>query len=308
MIRTVEDPVECEALWKAFSPHERAWDEWDLMYAFHDRETYHFRFLVQTTDGRQDGLVPLVYDARDDTYELFGGCYPDARVLWVAPDHFAEFYDALPDKTSFFDLQGSWVDEVLRLHPEYEPSFSERDERFYLVPAEFGYDFDHHIGTFSSEKRKGFRYDLRKIRERGPVLRWSDNDESERFIDLCNRRFGAESDYALESGRAELKRVVTELRESGWLRTLTIEMDGSIEAVSMSAHYRSNLIALYSASNADYKNLGKLLNVETIQEGCRLRVDEINYMTGMTWKAAWNMKSEPTRTMRKPARPSAPGD
>jgi len=46
-----------------------------------------------------------------------------------------------------------------------------------------------------------------------------------------------------------------------------------------------------------------LLNVEAIQEACRLRVDEVSFMTGMKWKADWRMKGEPCLTMRKPPAP-----
>ena len=91
--------------------------------------------------------------------------------------------------------------------------------------------------------------------------------------------------------------------------TVTIEVDGRKEAVSMSLHYGDTWISLYASSNHQVKNLGKLLTVETIQEACRLRVDEISYMTGMQWKANWQMKSEPCLTMRKPQGPWAkPGE
>ncbi|NND44739.1 MAG: GNAT family N-acetyltransferase [Xanthomonadales bacterium] len=305
MIQTLTDEKECRAAWEALSPAARAWDDWDLMYAFHDQDNYRFSFRVLGEDGAPRGLVPLVLDLSDNSYELFGGCYPDNRVLWVQPDDFPALFEALPDNTVFFDLNGPWVESLLAKHPQFAPNFAERDERFFLVPSEFDYDFNNHIAKFSSEKRKGFLYDLRKIRERGPELLWSDADESELFIELCNRRFGADSDYAKEGGKAELRRVIRELRESGCLRTLTIAMDGTKQAVSMSAWYAGALIALYSTSNMEYKNLGKLLNVETIQEGCRLKADEINYMTGMSWKAAWDMNSEAVVTMRKPARPVA---
>lgn len=304
MIRTVTDRDECRRLWHAVSPHRRAWDEWDLMNAFHDDETYRFRFLVRDDDGRIGGLIPLVHDTSDGSHELFGGCYPDARELWVSPQRFDEWFEALPDNTVFFDLAGAQVDEILGHHPRLEPNFAERDQRFFLQPERFDFDFYNHIATFSSEKRKGFLYDLRKVKERNLELRWSDDEECDLFIALCNRNFGEDSDYAMESGQAELRRVLRALREKGWLRTLLISVDGEKQAVSMSAHYQDHLIALYSASNNDIKNLGKLCNVETIQEGCRLRVAEINYMTGMGWKSAWKMESETCRTMRKPARPA----
>ncbi len=302
MIRFTTDVNECKQLWNTFSPHERAWDEWDLMYAFHDEKTYTFNFMVHENEGQADGLIPLVHDTSDGSHELFGGCYPDSRVLWIRNSDFPEFFEQFPDNTMFFDLKGTWVETMLQDFPQYAPNFVEEDQQFYLVPAEFGYDFVNHINTFSIDKRKNFLRDLRKFRERNPELVWSADDESELFFKLSVKNFGADSDHSTEGGKEEVRRVVRELQRSGYLRTLTIAVDGEKQAVSMSALYQNMWIALYSSSNNDFNNLGKLLNSETIQEGCRLRVDEINYMTGMTWKAAWNMKRASCRTMRKPAK------
>ena len=101
----------------------------------------------------------------------------------------------------------------------------------------------------------------------------------------------------------ELRRVIGELQRSGRLKTMTIEVDGATQAVSLSLQHSNKMVALYAASNNDFSNLGKLLNVETIQEACRLRVDEVSFMTGMKWKADWRMKSDPCHTMRKPPGP-----
>lgn len=303
MIRFTTSMEECRSLWQRFSPHIRAWDEWDLMFAFHDEKTYTFNFMVHETNGEPDGLIPLVYDTSDGSHELFGGCYPDSRILWLRIDDFPAYFDQLPDNTVLFDLKGPFVEEILAAHPQYQPNFIEEDQQFYLVPSDFGYDFVNHINTFSKDKRKGFLYDLRKFRETNPELNWSDDDESELFIKLSVKNFGAESDHSTEGGKEEVRRVIRELKRSGYLHTLTVSVGGEKQAVSMSALYGNMWIALYSSSNNDFNNLGKLLNVETIQEGCRLRVDEINYMTGMTWKKAWNMKTMACRTMRKPAKP-----
>lgn len=308
MIYFETDAVKCQALWKQFTPHQRAWDEWDLMYAFHDQATYLFNFMVHETDGKIDGLIPLVKDTSDGSYELFGGCYPDSRILWIDIAHFPEYYDNLPDNTVFFDLKGSFVASILSQYPEYESNFVEQDLQYFLIPAEFDYDFVNHINTFSTDKRKGFLRDLRKIRELNPDLElvWSDTDESELFISLSLKNFGADSDHVTEAGKQEVRRVVSELQELGFLKTLTITIAGVKQATSLSALYNNAWVSLYAGSNNDYKNLGKLLNVETIQEGCRLKVDEVNYMTGMTWKSAWHMKENPCRTMRKPAKKIEP--
>jgi len=300
VIQVEQNPEKCRALWNAVSPGRGPWDDWDLMSAYHDEQLHRLHFLVREEAGQATNLVPLVHDTENDRYLLYGGSYPDARILWVDYDHFPEFFEQLPNRTRFFDLNGLWVDGLLSVHPQYERYFAEREERYFLHPERFGFDFDNHIRHFSPDKRQGFLYDLRKIRERNPLLRWSDDDESDLFAELANRNFGADSDYASDSGRRELARVIGEIRRTGRLRTLTIELDGRKEAVSMSLHYGDTWVSLYAASNRDHKNLGKLLNVETIQGGCRARVSEINYMTGMQWKAAWDMESETCRTMRKP--------
>jgi len=311
MIRTETDIQECKKLWDMFSPAEEAWDDWDIIYAFHDNARHQLNFMLHhpadrpdgPPDGPPDGMIPLVYDSTDNRYMLMAGSYPDCRILWLQTKDFPEIFEHLPDRTVFFDLKGSWVDSLLQHHPQFEGYFTEQEQRYYLVPSDFEFDFYRHIDTFSPDKRQGFLYDLRKIRKSNPVLHWSDDDESNLFIRLCNRNFDAESDYANEEDAKEVRRVVAELKASGRLKTLTIEITGSKEAVSLSLLHKNKMVALYASSNNDFSNLGKLVNVETIQEACRLRVDEISYMTGMQWKAYWKMKSEPCRTMRKPVAP-----
>ena len=56
MIHTETDFEKCRKLWQTFSPQKGAWDDWDLMYAFHDQDNHRFNFLVyQTSDGRAHG-------------------------------------------------------------------------------------------------------------------------------------------------------------------------------------------------------------------------------------------------------------
>ncbi|MDX1499308.1 MAG: GNAT family N-acetyltransferase [Woeseiaceae bacterium] len=304
MIRTETDPAHCRKLWDQFSPGQDPWDDWDLMFAFHDEARHEFNFLVhEAADGSPDGMVPLVKDTTLDRFMLMAGSYPEGRVLWMRVEDFPEFFEAFPDRTVFFDLRQSWGSALLEHHPQYAANFAEQEPRYFLVPAEFGFDFYNHIDTFSSERKQKFLYDLRKIRKHEPKLQWSEDDEADRFIELVNQNFGAESDYAREEDANEVRRVVDELKQSGRLRTLTIEIDGVKQAVSLSLLHGNKMVALYAGSNNDYSNLGKLLNVETIQEACRLRVDEISYMTGMRWKADWKMRSELCYTMRKPPAP-----
>ncbi|MEQ8207335.1 MAG: GNAT family N-acetyltransferase [Woeseia sp.] len=304
MIRTETDLQECRKLWAKFSPQQDAWDDWDLMYAFHDQDKHRLNFLVhQSDDERPNGLIPLVYDTGLNRYMLMGGSYPDGRILWLRHEDFPEFFEQFPERTVLFDLKQSWVSGLLQLYPQFDSYFSEPDLRYFLAPPEFDFNFDKHLDNLPADKKQKFLYDLRNIRKRELTLQWSDKDEADLFIDLVNRNFGAESDYANPEDALEVRRVVRELEGSGRLRTMTIEVDGVRQAVSLSLFHGKKMVALYASSNNDYNNLGKLLNVETINEACRLRVDEISFMVGMQWKANWKMKSEACNTLRKPQGP-----
>jgi hypothetical protein len=304
VIRIETDLQACKKLWETFAPGTETWDDWNLMFAFHDQDKHHFNFLVhENNDGKADGLIPLVHDTTQNRYMLMGGSYPDGRILWLKYEDFPEVFEAFPERTVLFDLRHSWVTELLERFPRFAGNFAEQDMRYHLVPAEFDFDFNNHIDKFEKDKRQKFHYDLRKIRKLEPVLHWSSDNEADLFISLVNRNFGAESDYADEENTKELRRVIDELQRSGRLKTLVIEVEGAKQAVSMSVLHANKMVALYSSSNNDYSNLGKLTNVETVQEACRLRLDEISFMTGMRWKAEWRMNSEPCITMRKPPGP-----
>ena len=279
----------CRSLWDRFSPGEGPWDDWDLIFAFHDEDHHRFHFLVHEDDvGQADGLLPLVNDTKLGRYTLMGGSYPDGRILWLRHEDFPEVFEQVPEPAALYDLKESWISELLQRFPQYEANVGERDLRYYLVPAQFGFDFQQHLDTFSKDKRQKFLYDLRNIRKREPVLRWSCDDEADLFIELVNRNFGSDSDYVDADNANELR------------RTMVIGIERARQAVSLSLLHGNSMVALYAASNNDYNNLGKLLNVETINEACRLRVDEISFMTGMQWKADWKMTGEACVTLRKP--------
>ena len=138
MLRYETDTFECRKLWDMFSPQQQAWDDWDLMFAFHDQDRHRLNFLVHmSSDGQADGLLPLVFDSKQNRYMLMAGSYPDGRVLWLRKQDFPEFFEQLPERTVLFDLKQSWVNELLQLHPQFEVNFSEQDLRYYLVPSEF---------------------------------------------------------------------------------------------------------------------------------------------------------------------------
>ncbi len=304
MIQTENDPEACRELWQQFSPQQEAWDDWDLMFAYHNPNKHHFNFLVHVdSDGQPDGLLPLVFDTQKNRHMLMGGSYPDGRTPWIRHEDFAEVFAALPERTVLFDLKHSWVEAQLALQPELALHATEQDTRYLLRPGNFAFDFNNHIDTFTPDKKQKFNYDLRNIRKREPVLRWSEDNEADLFIELVNRNFGDASDYVDSDNAQELRRVIDELAGSGRLKTLVIEVDGVKQAVSLSAVHGNKMIALYAASNNDINNLGKLLNVETIQQACRMQLDEISYMTGMQWKANWKMTGETCTTLRKPPAP-----
>ena len=75
MIRTETDIEACRELWNRFSPGQDAWDDWDLMFAFHDQDLQRFNFLVhQDSGGDEDGCGTRIFPSSSSSFPTGPSC------------------------------------------------------------------------------------------------------------------------------------------------------------------------------------------------------------------------------------------
>ena len=287
----IKDIKVCEEIWKKYTPNKLLWDEWEIIKAIHTpKNKPHFILL-------DDGLIPLEYNEDLKRYELFGGTLPECRTLWIKTGK--DLHKILPSPCKLFDLNKEHVQKLLEIEPNIKELIGETDTRYYLDLEKIKYDFENHLEKFDKKKRKNFKQDLRKTEEYEPEIIWSHEDESEKFMELSQKRFGTESDYTDKENQEELKRFIKKIKEIGLLQTQIIKIKNEIHAISISAYHKNILHVIYAANNHEYKNIGKLMHVENIKYACKLKAKEINFLLGTAWKKDWKLDEEKTQTLIK---------
>lgn len=295
-----KDIDKCKELWEEFSPHEMLWDEWEVMLSLHNKKFHEAHFIIITKEEEIRGIVPLQFNKKDQDYELFGGVLPENRKLWIKTEDFMEVNENLPNFSYLFDMNGTYIETLMKEIPESQKLFTLSDYNYFLTPEEIQYDFSNHLQKWDKKKRKNFLNDLKGLALQEPEVKWSEDNLSEAFIELNQRRFNEESDYKNDHSKEEAKRLTQTLKEKGWLQTQSISIKGKIEAVGISAFQQDTFQIIYAASNPDIKNLGKRLHLENINRANSLRAKKITFMVGQkSWKDQWHFDKEACYSLQK---------
>ena len=78
----IDDINKCKNLWDKFSPNNILWDLWDFRYCFHIKK-FDFNFIVGYENKEIIGLIPLVFDKKNEIYTYFGDTFPEQNNFFL---------------------------------------------------------------------------------------------------------------------------------------------------------------------------------------------------------------------------------
>ncbi|MBU2101544.1 GNAT family N-acetyltransferase [Patescibacteria group bacterium] len=294
----------CEELWNQFSPNTSIWDLWKTVSSFYDPNIHELYFILIEESGDR-GLLPLYFDTDYQKHYFFGGGYPENRNFWFPIKMFSSFFEAMPEKTTLFDLKKSAVESVTDLYPEYAQYFSEKDVKYGLDLNQINHDLDVFFQRFGKKHYKNLRNDLKAIEGIPYRLAWIQEKEGIEKLtsDLATfniERFGKESDFTDNKTLREFESLIQCFNQEGFLHTLTVTLNDKIVGIEMGAFFNGYYYVLNAGFDSSCKNLGKFMTLEHIKKSIELRAKEIDFLVGDTgWKQLWNLDIEPVYTFRK---------
>ncbi|MFH1770012.1 MAG: GNAT family N-acetyltransferase [archaeon] len=293
--RIVKDLQECKLLWNKYSPSDTIWNLWDTVTSFYDEKFYEPYFILF-----EDGLIPLWYDKKFKKYYFFGGEFPENRTLWIDINKFEEVIEQLPENTTIFDLNGTFVESIIAKNENLRKYFPEEDIRYFLNLKNFDFKLEEYLKTFNKKHRKNFLYDIKKLQNLNYELIWEEDEHFEEFVNFSVERFGVDSDLSDKQFKKEMNTFVTALKNRKMLHTLTIKINEKVEGIELAALFNGHYYVLNGGYNRKIKNLGKLLIFEHIKKALELKAKEIDFLVGDTgWKKLWNFETDKCYSFRK---------
>jgi hypothetical protein len=282
--KIISDIKECKSLWNLFSPNNTLWDLWDFRYCFHN-QNFDPYFIVGFENNQEVGLIPLVYDKKNEIYTYFGDTFPEQNKFFLKDKHkLPLFLMQCPEDTQIY-----YIDKSER---EFY-NFDVGEKRYFLDFKRYDKNVENYLKTFTKKHRKNLRYDLKKLKEKNYKIGINETKDFEKLVKFNKQKFGKESDYNDENFVESMKKLIETAQKMQMLHMISIQFNNKIEAVGLGVIYNKTYSVIGSGRNIEIENLGKLLIFEQIKSALQQNCDEIDFLsTEAGWKKLWNLDSE----------------
>jgi CelD/BcsL family acetyltransferase involved in cellulose biosynthesis len=303
-IELIRDLASAEKIWKYLSPNEIIFDEWDFRYAFYKHDPQEIFFYAGYENNEPISLLPLEYFPELEYLDFFGGEFMDSSRCFIKEGRekiIPEMYKAIGHKAALFDIIGE---------DDFTRSFAIDDYSYYL-PLDGIPDFNGHLEkSFSSKRRKNFRYLMRDFENNCPGLelqRISPNQKtallhangSENINDILSRLFELNISRHLEESYLSIPAIqkgVRDIANSEFdIKILSARINGIIEGVYFGVIYNGTFYSLLVGSNnSAYPGLGNYMQIQFIDWAIELGAKKFDAGLGdCGWKINWHFEREP---------------
>jgi len=299
--RIVRDLEECRVLWNSLGGERNVSDQWEFRMCFHR----HFRnepFFLVLEDGRGTlGILPLCRIEKEDVFMLFPGETWQKKSWLERTPIFCRDYEALPEllaacpPRTFLRYIEADADEL--------PVELELDEIGYLLhPPELQFSIDEYYRRFSWKKLKAIKKEIASIL--APESSWHVNRPADYdFLVRMNQgRFGAQSYFCDSRFREGFRDAVAWLHQKGWLRMVSLEINGEIAAVDLGAVFGRTYVVFLGGTNANYPGVAKAMNMKHIEFAFEKRLSRLDFLCGdFYWKKLWHLDPQPLYRFLSPS-------
>jgi len=298
-ISEVQDLKEAERLWRALSPQETIFDEWDFRYSFYKHKPYPLCFLVayeRQADGREEavGLLPLEHNKSWGGLEFFAEEHCEESRPFIKPGYeniIPKLYEATEGVVKCDDITGA--DKFTQSLPI--------EDYIYVLPLAGLETWEDYLKTrLSAKKQRNFRSDCRKVEAAEPKIFYARQADIDFLFHLNSAQFD-DSYLKFKEDREGWKDLLA--LPFNW-QIIGIEVDGLVQAASLSVLYKNNYLYLINGANKTaLPGLGKYLNKVNLERALALGANVWDAGLGdCAWKASWHLDKVPQYYFHKGAK------
>ncbi len=292
-IRTSCDLEEAGRVWRELWPAEDVFDCWEVRECFQKSFGRPIHFIIAESNGRPAGFIGLSWIDEEGYYGQFPGETWRGRT-WFEQNRIPAssdivrmmLWDAAPGDTKLRYL----VADSGGLLPG-----STVDETGYIFrPPQYGYDFERYWNAYSGKSRKKIGREIEALGDLTYSYDRVDSGDIEWMFDTNKANFGADSYFEDPRFLDGFESLISLLSEKGMLRVSKVSLKGRRAAVDVGAVCGGRYTVLAGATDPELRGVAKAINLFHIKWGCRLRVDQIDFLCGdFGWKRRFHLEPRP---------------
>lgn len=294
-LRSVSDPEECRRLWQRVVPPVNIADRWEVRDCFQRHYKRRPHFVVAEDGGHIRGLLPLSWMEDCNRFGYFPGEIWDGKT-WLEQNRIiASDPSVLQAMLNYLDRSGE------QYHLRYLMPFEDRfhqygiDEVGYLFnPPDFGYSMDRYFDLFSHKSIKRITREVAAVEARGIEYRYDRLEDFDLMVAMNRERYGASSYFSDPRFTESIRDLAVYLARQGWLRVVTVLLEGTPAAVDLGAVYRGTCTLLAGGTSALFPGVAKVINLHHMRWACEQRLDQVDFLCGeFSWKPMFHLTPRP---------------
>ncbi len=298
--RVITDPLACESLWKVYIPAFSISDLWEFRMCFQRRYRNQSCFITLEDNKGIAGILPLSCIEDLDIKSFFPGETWNNRT-WIErtqvyarePEFYDELFSLFQEKTflRYIDIPGETL-----------PGHLELDEIGYvLYPALLDYNMENFRSRFSNKKFKGILKTVQAIMEMGGCFHVNRLKDYDLLVKMSLEKFGEDSYLCDPRFRESFRDIMHLLHNKGWLRMVSLEVQGETAAIDLGAVYNGVYTVFLGGIFSGLPGIAKAMNMHHIEYALQNRLFKLDFLCGdFHWKKLWHLDPEPLYKLTTP--------
>ena len=283
--KILKSASDCKRAWNYFNPNQNLFDVWDYRYCFFNKDMHRFNFILGKYKRRIDGLLPLIYNRKEDKYEFFGSWFPEPNFFYIMNKlRLTQYLNACPERTNLKGIH--WSEKKYYNFEDDEPTY-------FLDLLKYKYDYANYMNSFSKKRQKNLRQELKPLLSSNHRITYNNISNFSTLVNLNIRQFGDQSNFMDPYLKKSLRKLLLTVNRNNIVRMISLKVGRKIEAVDFCVIHNNRFYPIAGGANIyRYPNLGKFMTMLDIQSAINEGARFIEFLaTFGHWKRLWHFES-----------------
>ncbi len=164
---------------------------------------------------------------------------------------------------------------------------------YVLYPRDLGPDLTHYRARFSNKKIKAILKEVKSYTE-NTSFHLNRLEDFDRIVDMSVKFYGKDSYLQDSRFREGFRDIMYFLQQGGWLRMVSLEIQGETVAVDLGALWRGTYTVFLGGADRGFPGVAKTMNMHHIEFACEKGISKVDFLCGdFHWKKLWHLDPEP---------------